>query len=195
MVSFLWATVVSLVLVLSSGGSNAASGTTKPIQVRISLHHTRVVAGHSVLGTVTLTNTTMRRISVESCALNRWLQVGLKGDGYAYRASSSMIACPPSIWLAPGANRFPVTVSTTYDRCLTFRKESVTISPPCTVPLPAQKYSTTIFIVGLAHKTGPPRTATVTLLPRREPKGSPPSFPRCPNCPTHVAYGPTPIRR
>jgi hypothetical protein len=194
------AALVGIALLVGWGGVAGASGSSSaPIKVRVALHHSRVVAGQPIKGTVTLTNTTSRQITVESCAQNGWLQVGLKGRGYTYQSSSTLIACPPSIRLAPGANRFPVTVLTTYESCLQPGGESVTSLPACTTtvppPLPAGRYSTTVFLMGLPHMTEAPRPMTVTLLRPMEPKMSPSSVPRCPNCPTHPAYGPTPIRR
>jgi hypothetical protein len=179
--------------------AGASEPSSAPIQVRVALHHTRVVAGSPIKGTVVLTNTTSRKITVESCARNGWLQVGLRGRGYAYQAISTLIACPPSIRLAPGANRFPVTVLTTYEGCLQAGGKSVTSLPPCRStgppPLPAGRYFSTVFIMGLAHITKAPRDVTVTLLRPTEPGKSPTNGPRCPTCPTHPAYGPTPIRR
>jgi hypothetical protein len=194
------ATLVGLALLVGWSGTAGASGSSPaPIEVRVSLDHNRVPAGQSIKGTVILTNTTSRRITVESCARNGWLQVGLKGHGFTFSANSSLIACRPSIGLAPGANRFAVTVLTTYEGCLQPGGESLTSLPPCTStgppPLPAQRYSTTVSITGLAHLTDIPRAITVTLLRPMEPRGAPPSVPRCSDCPTHPAYGPTPIKR
>lgn len=193
------AALVCMAILVGWGGAAWAGGSlSAPIQVRVSLDHSRVLAGQPIKGTVVLTNTTASQIHVESCARNAWLQVGLKGRGYAYRPVSTLITCPSSIRLAPGANRFPVTVLTTYESCLQPGGESVTSLRPCTStgppPLPAGRYSTTVFITGLAHLTDAPRAITVTLHRPTEPKKSPPP-PRCPNCPTHPAYGPTPIRR
>ena len=113
------AALVGIALLVGWGGVAGASGTSSaPIKVGVALQRSRVVAGQPIKGTVTLTNTTSRQITVESCARNGWLQVGLKGRGYTYQANSTLIACPPSIRLAPGANRFPVTVLTTYESCL-----------------------------------------------------------------------------
>ena len=194
------AALVGIALLVGWAGVAGASGSSSaPIKVRVALHQSRVVAGQPIKGTVILTNTTSRKITVESCAQNGWLQVGLRGRGYTYQASSTLIACPPSIRLVPGANRFPVTVLTTYESCLQPGGESVTSLPACTSigppPLPAGRYSTTVFIMGLPHMMEAPRLMSVTLLRPMEPKKSPSSVPRCPNCPTHPAYGPTPIRR
>jgi hypothetical protein len=194
------AALVGTTLLMSWGGVAGASGSASaPIQVRVSLQHGRVLAGQPIKGTVVLTNATSRSITVESCARNGWLQVGLKGRGYAYQPNSTLIACPPSIRIAPGANRFPVTVQTTYEGCLQAGGQSATSLPPCTSagppPLPAGKYSATVFIAGLAHVSHTQHATTVTLLRPTGSKSSPPYAPRCPTCPTHPAFGPTPIRR
>jgi hypothetical protein len=194
------AVLVGTALLVGWVGVAGASGSSSaPIKVRVALRHSRVVAGQPIKGTVILTNTTSRTFTVESCAQNGWLQIGLKGRGYTYRAISTLIACPSSIRLVPGANRFPVTVLTTYESCLQPGGESVTSLPACTStgppPLAAGRYSTTVYIMGLPQMTGAPRPMSVTLLRPMEPKKSPSSVPRCPNCPTHPAYGPTPIRR
>jgi hypothetical protein len=192
--------LVGLALLVGCTGAAGASGSSSAaIKVRVALRHSRVVAGQPVKGTVILTNTTSRKITVESCAKNGWLRVGLKGHGHTYQANSTLIACPPSIRLAPGANRFPVTVLTTYESCLQPGGESVTSLPACTSngppPLPAGRYSTTVSIMGLPQMTEAPRPISVTLLRPMQPNKSSSSVPRCPNCPTHPAYGPTPIRR
>ena len=194
------AALVGIALLVGWGGVAGASGpSSAPIKVRVALQHSHVVAGQPVMGTVVLINTTSKQITVESCAQNGWLQVGLKGRGYTYQASSTLVACPPTIRLAPGANRFPVTVLTTYESCLQPGGESVTSLPSSTStgppPLPAGRYSTTVFIMGLPHLTEPARPVTVTLRRPMEPKKSPSSAPRCSNCSTHPAYGPTPMRR
>ena len=166
------AALAGTALLVGWGGVAGASGSSSaPIKVRVALQRSRVVAGQPIKGTVTLTNTTSRQITVDSCAQNGWLQVGLSGRGYTYQASSTEIACPPSIRLAPGANRFPVTVLTTYESCLQPGGESVTSLPSCTStgppPLPAGRYSTTVFIMGLPHLTEPSRPVAVTLLRQR----------------------------
>ena len=149
--------LVGMALLVGWGGVAGASGSSlAPIKVRVALHHNRVVAGSPIKGTVVLTNTTSRQITVESCAQNGWLQVGLKGRGYTYQPSSTLIACPPSIRLAPGANRFPVIVLTLRKLSPTRRALSHTVAtmyanrPTAIAP---GRYSTTVFIIGLPHMT------------------------------------------
>jgi hypothetical protein len=192
--------LLAMVLLVDWTGVAGASGSSAaPVKVQVSLHRSRVVAGQSIKGTVVLTNTTSRPITVESCAQNGWLQVGLKGHGYTYQATRTLIACPPSIRLAPGANHFEVSVLTNYEGCLQPGGESRRSLPRCTStgppPLPPGTYSTIVSIMGLAQATQPSRGATVTLLRPMQRKTSPTNVPGCPTCPTHQAYGPTPIRR
>lgn len=198
-VNFSRAVLVGIAFLLGWGGvAGASASSSTPITVRVALHHSRVLAGQPIKGTVILTNTTSSVITVESCAANGWLQVGLEGRGYGYQASSTLVACPPSVRLVPGANRFPVTVLTTYESCIQPGGSSVPSLPACTStgqpPLPAGTYSTTVVIMGLPQMTKAPRPVTVTLLRPMEPKKSPSSV-KCPNCSHHPSFGPTPIRR
>jgi hypothetical protein len=200
LVNVLRAALVGISLLVGWGGVAGASGSSSaPIEVHVALQQSRVVAGHPIKGTVVLTNTTSTPVTVESCAQNGWLQVGLEGRGYAYQDSSTLIACPPSIRLAPGSNRFPVTVLTTFESCQQAGGTSVTPLPRCLPsgppPLPVGRYSTAVFIMGLPQMTQTPRPVDVTLLRPKAPTSSPSGAPRCPRCPHHPAYGPTPIRR
>jgi hypothetical protein len=58
----------------ASGGSSS-----RPVKVRVILAQNRAVAGHPIKGTVVLINTTARHITVDTCAANGWLAVGLHG--------------------------------------------------------------------------------------------------------------------
>jgi hypothetical protein len=170
------ATVVLIVLLTVSGTAGASQSISTPVKVHVSLTNDRVLAGQRIKGTVLLTNTTHQTITVNTCAANGWLQVGLKGHGYAYQASSWLILCPPSIHLVPGANRFSVTVLTSYETCSQPDGKSFTPTPRCisnhghppfgSPPLPSGKYSTTVSIFGLPHLTRPPNPVKVTLLRR-----------------------------
>ena len=176
-VLFRTAAATSLVLLMAiSGTAGASRPNPAPIKVRITLDSDRVAAGQRIKGTVLLTNTTHQTITVNTCADNGWLQVGLKGHGYAYQATSWLILCPPSIRLVPGANRFSVTVLTSYETCSQPDGKSLTPTPKCisnhghppfgNPPLPSGKYSTTVSIFGLPHLTRPPNHVKVTLLRR-----------------------------
>jgi hypothetical protein len=153
------------------GGSVGASQpTSPPVKIHLALQRDEVVAGQTIKGTVVLTNTTSRRFTVKACAKDGWLQVGLKGHGYSYGATSLLIACPPSIRLAPGPNHFSVSVLTSYQSCVQPGGQLLTPIHQCTpgggLPaLPAGKYSTTAFIFGLQGLTQTPKSVTVTLLP------------------------------
>jgi hypothetical protein len=164
--------LVALVLLLAvSGTAKASRPSSAPIKVHVALNGDRVVAGQTIKGEVLLTNTTTRTIVVDACADNGWLQVGLKGKGYVYEATSLLILCPPTIHLHPGINRFPVNVLTSYQSCSQPQGNSPTSAPRCTPsnglpPLPIGKYSTEVLIFGMPHLTRPPNQVTVTLLRR-----------------------------
>jgi hypothetical protein len=162
------ALLIGLGLLLGwSGLAGAAGSSSFPVQVRVSLTQHEVTAGQPIKGSVVLTNTTHKMITVNSCAANGWLQVGLKGHGYTYSATSLAIACAPSVRLRPGANRFPVTVLTSYEECLQPGGQSLTSLPACTAtgqpPLPTGKYSTVTSIFGLPRLTQAPDREIVTL--------------------------------
>jgi hypothetical protein len=164
---------ISLVMTTVAAGSPA-----RPIEVKVDLSHHRVVAGHSIKGTVVLTNTTKKPITVNTCAANGWLNVGLKGPAYTDLPINALIACAPTVRLAPGINRFPVSVITTYSGCVEPQPSGPSTAtkstPICTVdgppPLPAGSYSTEVAIVGLTGLTRRPNRLAVRLTkPKNEP--------------------------
>jgi hypothetical protein len=143
-------------------GVNAAGANPKPrasVTVHLSLARQQVVAGTSIAGTATLTNTTKEPITVETCAANGWLEVGLVNRTIHFDPAFTLIGCAPSIVLRPGPNRFPVKVLTTYQSCVQGGGQSTTYIPPCLLastsrsndlpPLPAGRYSTKTVTVGL----------------------------------------------
>jgi hypothetical protein len=162
------AALVAVVFVAVWSGVAWAGTPAAPIKVHLVLQQDRVLRGDSIKGTVVLTNTTSKRITVNTCAANGWLQVGLKGHGYAYAAVSTLIGCAPSVQLAPGPNQFPVTVLTKYEGCVQSGGGTITTQTPLCTPdglpaLPAGRYSTTLFIAGLSNLTQPPNRIVVRL--------------------------------
>jgi hypothetical protein len=158
-----------LILALWGGVAGASSQSSAPVKVHLNLNRKSVVRGQSIKGTVVLTNTTTRQITVETCAADGWLQVGLDGQGYTYQATSTLIACPPTVRLAPGANRFPVTVHTTYGSCTEAGGGPSTPQTPFCLsnkppPLRTGKYRTTVSIFGQAHLTQVPNRIIVSLV-------------------------------
>ena len=144
-----------------------------PLKVRLTLTETQVVAGQPIKGAVVLTNGTDKSIIVNTCATNGWLAVGLTGQVDSYPFGSLLVTCPPSIRLAPGANRFPVTVITTYASCVQPQPAGTPWAPvpTCTVsngrltkpPLPAGRYATKLHLVGLTGYTQTPNRVVVSL--------------------------------
>ena len=141
-----------------------------PITIRISLAQTRVIAGTSITGEAVLTNTTSKSITVEYCAADGWLEVGLVNSKITFEPANPAVACPPSIRLSPGPNRFPFDVVTHYQACVQSGGGSPSTNmPPCTTTgapaLPAGNYTTKVITNGLPPGTPTPQPISVTLLP------------------------------
>jgi hypothetical protein len=192
------------VMLLALGGSlpAAAAGASHrpPIKVDVTLGTRRVVAGHPIKATVDLTNTTHKEITVNTCAGDGWLAVGLNGRVDSHPFASFLVGCPPTIRLTPGLNRFPVNVITTYDECVQPRPAGTSPSPEpvCVIadgrlsqpPLPAGRYSTALHVVGLAGLTRAANrvivtltapATTPTLAPCADTPGTAPKFVTVPN--------------
>ena len=169
---------------LASFTATAAAGglPSRPIKLRVTLVHHRVVAGQAIVGTVVLTNTTPRAITVDTCATDGWLAVGLSGRVDSYPFGHFMVACAPTVRLAPGPNRFPVTVITTYTGCVQPQPSGgsspTPLVPWCTIaglpPLPEGRYVTKVDIVGLSGLTQSPNRVVLRLT---SPKNPPPLAP------------------
>lgn len=164
------AAVGLILLVLPSSAARSAQRHSRPVAVRVELSSHRVVAGGPLHGSVVLTNSTPHRITVETCA-DGWLQVALKNRKYSPGFAHLLPACPPTVHLKPGANRFHVTVLTTYGGCLEPGGQSSVSIPACVSgnklpPLPPGRYVTTVSISGLDHLTRQPRQVRVTLAKR-----------------------------
>jgi hypothetical protein len=164
-----WLLTAAAVLTLTACGSNSAGQAkpTSPVTIHIKLDHTRVTAGMSIGGQAVLTNYTSKPITVEQCAADGWLAVGLVNKQIQFNPAYLLIACQPSIRLMPGFNRFPVTVITTYQQCQQPGAQSTTYVHPCIgssglPPLPAGTYKTKVVTVGLASSTMP-RSIEVTV--------------------------------
>jgi hypothetical protein len=175
-----WAILTAPALLLGWGaGAAAQTAPSRPVEVHLTLATHQVVAGHQITGTVTLTNTSDHSITVNTCATNGWLAVGLSGHGTSPPFFHTAVGCAPSVRLSPGTHHFPVTVITTYGTC---QEPEPAGNPPsalptCTVsngrqtapPLPAGTYSTQMQFVGLNGKTTPPNHVAVTLLAPAKP--------------------------
>jgi len=171
-----WVAALGLALLASVGYAplvGASESHPVPVTVHITLAKHRVVSGNPIDGTVVFTNTTSRKIAVNACAIDGWLAVGLTGPVNSYPFGSLLVACPPTIRLAPGKNRFRVYVITTYVGCTQPQPSGTPpsiwpicveangrVSPP---PLPAGRYVTKLHVVGLARLTMRPNRVTVVL--------------------------------
>ena len=150
------------------GFVSAATGRAASVTVQISLTRDRIGAGTSIPGTATVTNHTAKSILVKACANDGWLFVGLVNHFVKFDPPIATVYCSPSVRLAPGPNRFPITVRTTYLSC-TNRGPQVA-GPRCTPkgppPLPNGYYDTKAIILGLPKGTVPPPAVGVTVLPK-----------------------------
>ena len=161
---------VGLGLSEASTASTAHRVATSPIKIRITLSETRVRSGTPIKGEAVITNTTFKTITVQTCALDGWLEVGLVNKQITFEPARSLVNCLPSVRLSPGPNRFPLTVSTSYQSCLQRGGQSTTYIPSCTstgaLPaLPAGHYRTKVFTYGLPSGTPAALPISVTLLP------------------------------
>ena len=157
----------------------AATAPTPTVKAKLVLDHTTVTAGTTIKGTWIFTNTTGTPILINTCAKDIWDGVGLQSK--QVRASTTepltpLLLCNPSIELKPGANRFPVEVSTSFeDYGPCYSPSSTTKTPMChslsrtghPPPLPPDKYTTTFTMRGLPADLQLPAPVTVTLRPSR----------------------------
>jgi hypothetical protein len=185
-VRFRWGVVVAVALVLGWGTPVMAETTAAhPVKVFLTLAAHRVVAGHPIKGTVVLTNTSDRAITVNTCAIDGWLAVGLSGHGMSPSFFHSAVGCDPTVRLTPGTSRVHVTVVTRYTTCSQSEpggNAPSPSSPNCTVsngtqvppPLPAGRYSTVVQLVGLDGEAQPANRLVVTLsAPAKPPTVAP----------------------
>jgi hypothetical protein len=161
-------TVVGKVLHSIRRATPVETATRRPLNLRITLDHTTVKAGTSIKGEATFTNTTSEAITVETCAADGWLDVGLTGHGIVFAPADIQIACLPTVQIPPGTTNYPVTVSTSYAGCT---PPGVSISrqtiPDCLPseppPLPVGTYRTEVVTTGLPTDISGPNVINVTL--------------------------------
>ena len=129
-----------------------------PVEIQLLLDRTQVTAGTPIRGEAMLTNTTGRTITVETCAADGWLSVGLTNHEASSIPLSPAIACAPTVRLSPGLSRFPITISSDFQSCTQTSSQATPQLPVCTSqgepPLPAGQYLTKIVIAGLPTGTG-----------------------------------------
>ncbi len=154
-----------------SGSSTTSSPTAQaPVEIGLVLDRTGVNAGTPIDGEALLTNTTGRTMTVNTCARDGWLFVGLTNNQVAYFPNRFYIGCLPTIQLKPGLNRFPISILTDFQGCVESRSEATPQVPAClpangVPPLPAGSYVVKTVVVGLPAGTRLPPAISVTLLP------------------------------
>lgn len=171
LVALLGAATGALLILIPSVTSGATP--TTPLTIRILLGQTRVTAGQTIKGFAVITNRTSKRITVEACALDGWLDVGIANKAITYDPATSAVACAPTVHLNPGVNGFPIRVVTTFQSCIQPGGGPTTVNdPPCgrngIPPLPAGHYTTKVITFGLPAGTPAPAPVAVTLVaPKR----------------------------
>ena len=140
-----------------------------PVSIRVALERTTVRAGRPIVGVALITDDTGRPVGVEACAADGWLDVGLADGRIPYDPVSPAIACAPSVELAPGVNRIPITVATTYQGCVD-QGNATADFPRCTAagappPLPVGTYRVAVVTSGLPAGARTDPAPAVTLTP------------------------------
>jgi hypothetical protein len=161
-------TLVGKVLHTIRRTSPTEVATRSPLNVRIAFDRIKAKAGTSIKAEAAFTNTTTEAITVETCAADGWLDVGLTGHGIVFAPAHIQIACLPTVQLPPGTTKYPVTVSTSYAGCAQ-PGESISsqMIPDCLPsgppPLPVGTYRTEVVTTGLPTDMSGPNVLTVTL--------------------------------
>lgn len=174
---------------LPAAGAGGAPAPPIRVSVVLPVHH--VVAGRLLKATVVLRNTTTKPIIVQQCAIDGWLAVGLTGKVDSYPFGHEAVGCGATVKIKPGANRFPIHITTSYAACTGASpagNRPNAISPNCVLeagrqsppPLPAGSYTTKVDIVGLDGLTGPAPPVRVRISA----PAHPPPLPPCAETPT-----------
>lgn len=157
---------------LSACGTASSSSTRRaPITVSVTLRDDRVPAGAAIPGIATVTNRTSATVTLDTCAKDGWLDVGLSSPTVRYRPVRGDGACASRVHLAPGRNRFPIAVSTRYETCAQHRGAGAAprVEPRCGPAgpraLPVGHYVASVELAGLPAATAFPRPIGVTVLP------------------------------
>jgi hypothetical protein len=150
-------TAALLVLSLIGSASVANASGTSPVSIRVHLNVTTVRGGRPIHGTAILTNASPKTILVEACAYDGWLFVGLTNKSVPFDPAVAAVACNATIKLKPGANRFPIAVSTDYGVCYENG------GTPACGRLPSGTYHVAVTTLGLPKGTSFESHIRVTL--------------------------------
>lgn len=148
-------------LAISWGVTSLSAASKSPISIRVSLDTSTTRAGHPIHGTAILTNSSSKSILVRTWECDEWLFEGLANKNVPYQPVVPLASCSPTIKLKPGVNRFPITVSTSYQVCQTRG------TPRCTksgMPsLPKGTYHIAVITNGLPKGTSYSDQIRITL--------------------------------
>lgn len=159
--------LVSLILHTIRRATPRTITASAPLTLRIMLRHTRVAAGMVIKGAAMFTNRTGAPITVETCAADGWLEVGLVNKHISYTPANVAIACPPTVQLVPGVTRVPITVVTTFQGCTQSPSAATAPEAPSCAggppPLPVGTYHTEVVTSGLPPDIPTANVVSVTL--------------------------------
>jgi hypothetical protein len=153
---------VCIALLSTAWSITATQAATKsPLSMQVDLDVTTIAAGHSIRGTAIITNASSTVIHVQTWECEQWIYVGLANKKVPFDPVVPLSACSASTTLKPGANRFPITLSTRYQSC------EVGGTPRCTksgMPsLPLGTYHVAVMIDCTPGVTFNARHVRVTL--------------------------------
>jgi hypothetical protein len=145
----------------------------KGLSDRIHLDETRVVAGSRITGTLTVLNRGGGAVDLIYRGCRPSFRVALTDRNGLY-GDVFQLPCPlRPLVIEPGANSFPVVVSTTYDSCVP-DGPAAPDEPRCTgdlramvPPLPPGRYLAVLVGLNLALPPAPPVPVTLSRPPDR----------------------------
>jgi hypothetical protein len=152
--------------------NSAGHGPVAAFRIRLVLSATRVPAdGTPLHGYALVINQTGHPIEIRDGRCDSWLQAGLAGPHVRLRVISLLVGCA-STYLREGTTRIPVTIATTYDRCLQGNQPGTPDSPHCLGPnddqIPALPPGTYRAEIGTQHTSispALPKPIVVILQP------------------------------
>lgn len=150
--------------------SSPAAGSDRAFRLELVLATTRVPAGTPIHGHVLAINHTGHPITILDAPCDPWVQAGLTGAHVQFSAISPDVACG-SVQLHEGTTRIPVTIQTTYERCVQGNQRGTPDAPHCgdtnatlMPPLPPGRYQAVVEVLQPHASPVLPEPVVVTLI-------------------------------
>jgi hypothetical protein len=129
--------LAAVLLMPRTFGHDAAqpgAGPSAAFRITLVLSKTRAPAdGTPLHGHVLVINQTGHPIEIQDGRCEEWLQAGLTGPHVQLHLISILVRCARTE-LREGTTRLPITIDTTYDRCLQGKQPGTPDSPHCRGP-------------------------------------------------------------